>query len=54
MSKYGTHINVKYCGSVKAYKYLYNYENKDHDALYIDVCDEESVNEIKESSIIAI
>ena len=25
MSKYGVYINVEYCGSVKAIKYIYNY-----------------------------
>ena len=46
--KYNTHINVEFCASVKAVKYLFKYVLKGHDEATLSVRTRETVNEIKE------
>ena len=46
--KYNTHINVEFCASVKAVKYLFKYVLKGHDEATLSVRTRETLNEIKE------
>ncbi|XP_015115936.1 uncharacterized protein LOC107040377 [Diachasma alloeum] len=45
LGKYGCHINVEYCGSVMAIKYLYKYINKPHDRVKVQI-ESRGINEI--------
>lgn len=38
--KYGAHINVERCGSIKSIKYLYKYVYKGHDRAYVKIINE--------------